>query len=185
MELFLFGLLLLAVAVAAAWWFASGRGAAGSSEQPPPRAWASETVTPVMMGPRNKAPERVARRFVIDQGALLALKMAQVDGEIVDVEREAVRRFILAEGRDLDEHGAELALARAEGSLDNPIQVENAIEGLRALSSEEQRQALVDLLVQVAQADGHIRDAEVVFMERVGAKLGLSSADVKKRIALP
>lgn len=137
-----------------------------------------------MMGPRNKAPERVARRFVVDQGALLALKMAEVDGEISSVERDVVRRFILTEGRDLDPLEADRALARAEGSLDNPIQVENAIEGLRALSSEEQRQLLVDLFVDVAQADGAIRDEEVAFMERVGAQLGLTSDDVKKRIAL-
>lgn len=166
-------------------WFLRERGPKNLSESPPPRAWAGETVTPVMMGPRSKAPERVARRFVIDQGALLALKMASVDGEIVEVEREAVRRFIVAEARDLDAEQAEAALLRAEHGLDNPIQVENAIEGLRALGSEEQRQSLIDLFVAVAQADGEIRDEEVAFMERVGAQLGLSPADVARRIALP
>lgn len=166
-------------------WFLRRSPPVETPEQPPPRAWASETVTPVMMGPRNKAPERVARRFVIDQGALLALKMAEVDGEIHEAEREVVLRFILDEARDLDESEASVALARAEGSLDNPIQVENALEGLRALSSEEQRQALVDLLVAVARADGEIHDQEIAFMERVGAQLGLSPADVARRIALP
>jgi uncharacterized tellurite resistance protein B-like protein len=153
-------------------------------KEPPPRAWASETVTPVMMGPRNKAPERVARRFVVDQGALLALKMAAVDGTITDDERAVVRRFVVSESRGLDAREAEAAIARAEGSLDNPIQVENAIEGLRALGSEEQRQLLIELFVDVAQADGAIRDEEVSFMQRVGAQLGLSPDDVKKRIAL-
>ncbi len=167
----------------AAWWLRMRSRHAHAS--PPPRAWSSETVTPVMLGPRNKAPERVARRFVIDEGALLALHMAKVDGAICDEEREVVRRFILAEARDLSTEDAERALLRAEHALDNPLRVENAIEGLRALGSEEQRRALVDLLVDVAQADGAIQPEEVVFMERVGAQLGLSPAQVRQRIALP
>lgn len=183
MEIFFAIVVLVVLGGLAVWW--SNRPAEADQPAPPPRAWQSETVTPVMMGPRNKAPERVARRFVLDQGALLALKMAEVDGTITDDERAVVRRFILAEARELDDDGADQAIARAEGSLDNPIQLENALEGLRALGSEQQRQVLVDLLVQVAQADGAIQDTELAFMQRVGEKLGLTPEDVARRIALP
>lgn len=151
---------------------------------PPPRAWEGDTVTPVIQGRRNKAPERVARSFVIGQGAILALRMAEVDGEIKPSEREAVKRFILEHVTQVDEALADRAVAQAEAGLQNTIELERAIEGVRAVGSEEQRTLLIDLLVHVAQADGMIHEAEVAFLQRIGGMLGLTDAAVAERIAI-
>ena len=157
---------------------------APAAKEPPPRAWKGDTVTPVMLGPRNRAPERVARSFVVTQGALLAMNMAHVDGDITENEREAIREFILRFVTSADPALAERALTEAEEGIANSAAVDAAVEALRAISSEEQRQLLVDLLVHVAQADGVVKPQEVAFMQRVGNALGLSEADVKARIAI-
>ena len=151
---------------------------------PPPRAWDGDTVTPMIQGRRNKAPERVSRSFVIGQGAILALRMAEVDGEIKESERQAVKQFILTNVTQVDEAMADRAVAQAEAGLKNTIELERAIEGVRAVSSEEQRTLLVDLLVHVAQADGSIHEAEVAFLQRIGGMLGLTDTAVAERIAI-
>jgi len=170
-----------AVAAGYAYW---SRREVPVAKEPPPRAWKGDTVTPVMLGPRNRAPERVARSFVVSQGALLAMNMAGVDGEITAPERAAIREFIVRFVTSADAALADRALAEAEAGIANQSAVDDAVEALRATSSEEQRRLLVDLLVHVAQVDGVVKPSEVAFMQRVGNALGLSEADVKARIAL-
>lgn len=178
------GIVVVAVvsAAAVAWFMTRGEGE--SKAEPPPRAWKSDTVTPVIQGLRNKAPERVARSYVVGQGALLALRMAEVDGEIVDAERDALKQFILERITNADEELTDRAVKSAEAGLENAIEVERAIEGLNAVSSEEQRQLLVDLLVHVAQADGVIHEEEIAFLKRIGGMLGIPDAAVEQRIAI-
>lgn len=179
-----FGIVVTALVSAAlvAWFLTRATDATPAS--PPPRAWKGDTVTPVIQGLRNKAPERVARSFVVGQGALLALRMAEVDGEVVEAEREALMQFILEHVTNADRDAAEQALRNAESGVENAIEVERAIEGLRAVGSEEQRQLLVDLLVHVAQADGRIHEAEVAFLKRIGTMLGIAEAVIEQRISL-
>lgn len=184
MNSLLFAIVVVAlVSGAVAAWFLT-RPSGTAPAEPPPRAWKGDTVTPVIQGRRNKAPERVARSFVVGQGALLALRMAEIDGEIKDVERDAVRTFILTHVTHADEALANKALESAEAGLANAIEVERAIEGLRAVSSEEQRELLVDLLVHVAQADAVIHDEEIAFLKQLGGMLGLTDATVEQRIAI-
>lgn len=152
---------------------------------PPPRAWKSDTVTPIMLGPRNKAPERVARNFVVSQGTVLAIRMANADGEIKEVERQAIRAFLADHVSNADPALTERALAEAEGQVSDEGALASALEALRAVGSEEQRRLLVDLLVHVAQSDGVVKDEEIVFMQRIGRQLGLSEEDVRARIAIP
>ncbi|MEZ4315972.1 MAG: TerB family tellurite resistance protein [Myxococcota bacterium] len=156
-----------------------------TAKAPPPRAWKGDTVTPVMLGPRNRAPERVSRGFVASQGALLAMNMANADGHITDEERAAIRAFILEHVTDADEGMADKALHEAEEAVRSEAKVDAAVVAVRAVSSEDQRRLLVELLVHVAQVDGVVKPEEVAFMQRVGNELGLSEADVKARIALP
>lgn len=151
---------------------------------PPPRAWKGDTVTPVMLGPRNKAPERVARNFVVSQGTVLAMRMANADGEIKEVEREAIRLFLAQNVSSADPQLTERAISEAEGQVGDEGALAAALEALRAVGSEEQRKLLVELLVHVAQADGVVKAEEVAFMQRIGRQLGLSDDDVKARIAL-
>lgn len=168
------------VGVGAAWVWITRR----PPPEPPPRAWKSDTVTPIMLGPRNKAPERVARNFVVAQGTLLAIHMAHADGEILEVERDAIRSFLVDHVAEADPSVAARALTEAEAHVGDEVALASALEALRAVGSAEQRMLLVDLLVHVAQADGLVKPEEVAFMQRVGRQLGLSDDDVKARISL-
>ncbi len=185
MELLLLLVLAVAGALAAggAYWVWSRQ--EPEAKEPPPRAWQGETVTPVILGPRNRAPERVAREYVVTQGALLAMNMANADGQISDEEREAIRLFLLEHVTNADAAQAERALVRAEAEVVDASKLDAAIDALRAISSTDQRKLLVELLVHVAQADGIVKPEEVAFMQRIGNALGLSEADVQARIALP
>ena len=77
------------------------------------------------------------------------------------------------------------AMEKAESEVVDASKLDAAIDALRAISSTEQRQVLVELLVHVAQADGVVKPEELAFMQRIGNALGLSEADVRARIALP
>lgn len=184
MEVLLLIVVVLVGAVGAYGAFVWARSRASAESVAPPRAWKSDTVTPIMMGPRSKAPERVARSFVATQGALLAARMANADGEIKESERDAIRAFLLEHVTAGDPAVAERALADAEARIHDEVALTSALEGLRAVGSEDQRRVLVELLVHVAQADGIVRPEEEAFMQRVGGQLGLSSDDVRARITL-
>jgi uncharacterized tellurite resistance protein B-like protein len=171
-----------ALAAGGAYWAWSSR--EEPAREPPSRAWKGDTVTPVILGPRNRAPERVAREYVVTQGALLAMNMARADGQITDEERAAIRQFLLEHVTNHDAAQAQRALEQAESEVLDPAKLEAAIDALRAISSTDQRKVLVELLVHVAQADGVIKPEELAFMKRVGSALGLSEADVRARISL-
>jgi len=173
---------LLAVGAGVALWWKSQQGP--EPPEPPPSKWKGGKITPMMAGARNKAPERVARDAVMAQAVLLAVEMACADGEVDDSERAAIRQFIIENVTGADAEFADKAIRKGFDAQRNTAAVDSAIATVRAVGSEEQRVLILELLVHVAQADGVIHHAERAFMERVGERMGLETAEVERMISI-
>ena len=78
----------------------------------------------------------------------------------------------------LDQVFEHLALPEEERQqlMDTPQALPTADEYSSALSSEEDREFLVKVLLTMASSDGTIRGDEQSMLEEVGARLGVSSA---------
>lgn len=151
--------------------------------EPPPRGWKGDKITPAGLGPRSKAPERVARSVVLVEAVLLAVEMARADGDIDPTESDAIRDFIRNHVPEADEALATRVLDEGLGRKATPAKVTAAIETLRAVASEEQRELVLELFVHVARADGRLDEGEIAFMEQIGGELGLQAQAVKGLIA--
>ncbi len=147
--------------------------------KPPPRGWKGDKITPVMLGPRNKAPERAGRRMVMTQAVLLAATMARKDGNVTEEEKAAIQAFILAQVTGADQDFATSVMRDGLTATVSSAVSDAAIETVRAVGSEEQKQLVIALLVAVAKADGKIHPQEVSFMNEVGGRLGIDEATVK------
>ncbi len=152
--------------------------------KPPAREWKGDKVTPVMLGPRNKAPERAGRRMVMTQGVLLAATMARRDGEVTESEVQTIRDFILEHVNGADQEFTDNVMRDGLTATVSAAVIDASIETLRAVGSDEQRRLLIGLFVAVAQADGVVDPREEEFMIEIGERLGLSEDAVKERLKL-
>lgn len=167
-----FGLVAAAVVVTWAW-------QRHVTPRAPPTGWLGESITPAALGPRSKAPERVAQTTVLTQGVVLACEMARADGEVDETERRSIRNFIMKNVGNADkEYAAAVMREGLEGAGSGEEAVKQAIGTLHGVASHEQRELIMRLLVHVAQADGVIHAGEMAFMESVCSSLGLEANQV-------
>ena len=151
---------------------------------PPQHQWKGDKVTPVMLGPRNKAPERAGRRMVMTQGVLLAATMARKDGDVSDAEVETIREFILSHVNGADQEFADTVMRDGLTATVSTAVIDASIETIRAVGSEEQRKLLIQLFVAVAQADGVVDPREEEFMLEIGRRLELADSEVKNMLEI-
>lgn len=150
---------------------------------PPPGRWNTDAITPAGAVPRERVVERVGRQGVLTQGVVLACEMARADGTVLDVERDAIRTFLLTHVPDADDA---LATRILRDGLEAPLSEDsfrNAVDTIRALATEEQRHLVLELLVHVAHVDGDLHGNERSFMSKVGVALDLADADVQALLA--
>jgi len=153
-------------------------------DAPPSRWQGGDAVTPNLRGPADSIRERVARGPALTQAVLLAVEMARADGHVADEETEAIRQFILRNVTGADDAFADRVLRGGLGTSPGHDAVQDAIETIRAISSEEQLRLVLQLLVHVAQADGTVRPTEAAFMQQVGTRLGLGDGEVDEMLML-
>jgi uncharacterized tellurite resistance protein B-like protein len=144
--------------------------------------WAGDKITPAGLGPRNSAPERVARGQVLTQGVILAVVMARADGTIADAEVAAIRAFIEEQIPEADEGMARKALEDGLAHAPSEETIRQAIETIRAIGSDEQRHLVLQMLIAVAHTDGKLDIGERAFMERVGDGFGFGPDAVRELI---
>ncbi len=149
----------------------------------PPGNWKTDAITPAGAEPRGRVLERVSRQGVLTQGVVVACEMAHADGAFDDSEASTIRAFILSHVPGADDAFADRILRDALAERISEDSLDSAIETIRALGSKEQHRMIVELLVEVAHADGTVHDGEMAFMTRVGTNLGLSAPDVRQLLA--
>lgn len=149
---------------------------------PPAGRWNTDAITPAGAEPRSRVLERVAQQGVLVQGVLVACEMAHADGAFDPHEQDTIRAFILSHVPGSDEAFARRILREALAERADHVTLGSAVETIRAVGSEEQRELILELLVEVARADGAIHEQERAFMRQVGADLGLEPAAVAARL---
>lgn len=129
----------------------------------------------------TSAQRRQARDVAISHGVRLASMLARVDGEVHGTELEAIHEFITTHVKKAD---VPFAARIMRTGLDGPTEVsrEESLARIQAVADAEQRQLVFELLVFVAQADGHIHEAERAFLEEVAPSLGVARAALAARL---
>ena len=147
--------------------------------EPERDGWTDGRITPLAMGPRNRVAERVARGPVLTQAVMVAVQMARADGHVSTAEEDAIRSFIVDHVTDADSDFAKRVMEEGFHRLHSEAEVDEAVDTIRAVASEEQRRLIIQLLAHVACVDGSIDEGERRFMERVGNRMGLSPSSVE------
>lgn len=148
----------------------------------PAHDWGGDGLT-TLHGPADTIRERVGRGPALTQAVLLAVEMAHADGLVTEHETAAMRSFILGYVTGADEAFAERVLTAGLARRPDDVAVREAIETIRAVSSEEQCRLVLQFLVHVARADGEVHEGEAAFVHRVGTSLGVDAAEVEALVS--
>ena len=134
-----------------------------------------------------EAGETIAGHHEADQLQLAAVALlveaAQMDDDFEEAEREKIielvkRRF------DLDEKESEELLAAASEKVDQSIEIFGFTRVIDDGFTEDERIELMEMLWEVAYADGTLHDYEANLMRRLAGLLHVSdrdSGDARKR----
>jgi uncharacterized tellurite resistance protein B-like protein len=117
------------------------------------------------------------RHGVILAAAVLMVEAATMDGAVQGEERDRIRD-ILATRFALDEDAAESLLAEAERVDADATQLIPFTRTLKDALDDQQRIDIMEMLWEVAYADGQLHDYESNLVRRVGGLLYVADQDV-------
>lgn len=124
---------------------------------------------------------------------VMASYIIKADGRIMHSEMEFVRRFLRANfGEEAVNEGEQILLnlfeERKRMEAQNPTAFKNTIHEcgaqIAANLSYGERLQLLDFLVNIAKADGHICPAEIEVLKEVAACMGLQMKEVESMLNL-
>lgn len=99
--------------------------------------------------------------------AALLVEAAQLDGNYSEEEAETIRR-LLAERFDLSKADAQALLEIASEHQDHAVELHKFTNQIKENFSHEERIELIEMLWEVAYADGVLHDYEANLLRRVG-----------------
>lgn len=132
-------------------------------------------------------PEPAEHSF-IETLFLLFGHLARADGHVSQQEAELGEKLI--DHLALNRHGRRLAVEAFERGKSGGFALDAQLQGFNRFHpprTERSRQ-LLDVLVELAKADGRLRPAERGLLEKIAERLGVSSAELRVRLeggALP
>ncbi len=117
--------------------------------------------------------------------AALLVEQAQVDGDFDERERERISE-LLADRFDLDQEECGTLMQAADEAVDKSSQLYGFTRVIKDHYTPEQRIAMMEMLWEVAYADGRVDHFEANLMRRVGGLIHVSDRDrgeARKRVA--
>ena len=105
----------------------------------------------------------------------------KADGHVRKVELDVVKQFLV---RNYGEQGALAALQVLKELLNQPINTHEVAQQIAANVNYSTRLELVHFLLELANADGEIAEAEKNVIDQIAFSLRLSDADYKSLLAL-
>lgn len=115
--------------------------------------------------------------------AALLIEAAVMDGHFDDGERATISR-LLAEHFDLDADGVAAVVAEAEAAIANSVELFSITRVVRDDFSHDDRVRMIEMMWEVAYADGVLHDFEANLIRRVTGLLHVSdreSGEARKR----
>ena len=117
--------------------------------------------------------------------AALLVHAAAIDGDISDVERDQLHTIIKRQF-GLDEATTDELVAEATEAEHEAIDLYHFTRAINRALDEDGRRRVVEMMWEIAYADGHVDDFESNLIWRVADLLGISSRDridLKHRVA--
>ena len=105
----------------------------------------------------------------------------KADGRVLKAEINSIKPFLL---RNFGEEGAKQALQLLKQLLEQDINPVAVSQQIRQHVNYSVRLELVHLLLQVAQADGEMVEAELQTIQTIATHMGISSADYQSLLSL-
>lgn len=115
--------------------------------------------------------------------AVLLVEAARMDSEF-DAEEHRTVSGLLARRFELDESAAERLLATAEGKADDSVELYGFTRTIKDAFDHDARVEFMQMLWEVAYADGELHDYEANLMRRVAGLVHVSdreSGEARKR----
>jgi len=108
--------------------------------------------------------------------AVLLVEAAEMDGDFDDDERAVVKRA-LVERFDLSGPEADSLIAQAAGHVDEMVEISNWTRTIKNALSHDERVEIVEMLWEVAYADGVLHDYEANLLRRIAGLLYVTDAE--------
>lgn len=116
--------------------------------------------------------------------AVLLVEAAMMEGEFADEERRTVER-LLAGRFELDDEALRALMEEAVAKQKDAVEIHSFTNVLKQNYSEEERCQIMEMLWEVAYADGVLHDYEAHLLRRVGGLIHVSDrarGDARKRV---
>jgi uncharacterized tellurite resistance protein B-like protein len=116
--------------------------------------------------------------------AALLVEAARLDGGFGKVERETIRSLVKTRF-ELSDEETESLLEMAETAADKTVQLAGFARTIKNQFSHKERIGLIEMLWEVAYADGELHDYETNLIRRVGGLLYVTDrerGDARKRV---
>lgn len=125
---------------------------------------------------RAEAQQRAQAAFFVSCFSMLA-KMARADGRVSEQEIEVAQRF-MRHDLGLDAEAERFAIRVFRAAKDSPAPFEDFAQQFHSLFRQEpdMLEAMLDVLVRMALADGALHDHERALLERASTIFGLDLA---------
>jgi uncharacterized tellurite resistance protein B-like protein len=108
--------------------------------------------------------------------AALMVEAARLDGSFTDVERDRIRK-LLVQHFQLNPWAAGELLARAERTATESVAWQGFTQAIKDGLPPEERVGILEMLWEVAYADGKLHDYEASLLRRVAGLLYVSDRD--------
>jgi uncharacterized tellurite resistance protein B-like protein len=108
--------------------------------------------------------------------AALMVEAARLDGSFTDVERDRIRK-LLVQHFQLNPWAAGELLARAERTATESVAWQGFTQAIKDALPPEERVGILEMLWEVAYADGKLHDYEASLLRRVAGLLYVSDRD--------
>ena len=144
-----------------------------------------ETIRSWFSGGATAAEDESTRTGSVEgAAAALMIEAATLDGTFDDSERAVILR-VLRERFDVSEADAEALLSEGRRAADDSTQIYDVIRVIRDALDAEERVKVIEVLWEVAYADGEVHDYEANLVRRVAGLLYVPDRDsgaARKRV---
>ena len=107
----------------------------------------------------------------------LLMHVAEADGRVVAAERERIR-ILIAQRFDLDPTSVAAIMQQAEARERNFADITDLTDVLKRVLDTNGRRKIVEMLWEVARADGSVHEFEDDYIWRVAELLGVPQTDI-------
>ena len=125
-----------------------------------------------LSGDPARSSERAAEPAAHRATTMLLVEAARLDGVYGEAERARISS-LLADRFGLSADATEALVQAGEKAQEDAVDMFGSIRTLKTVMSEQEREALIEMLWEVVYADGQLHDFEANLMRRIASLLSV------------